>query len=108
MRDTYLHYCPGIFCTSPTPSIPSLQSTQIDTIGGHDAELQWAPGHVAFKMMGPRCRGQISCLAYHLLEEYSNLLLPDTSFPFLQGLLARVLDLSEHHKIDPIHNNVSI
>ena len=34
------------------------------------------------------------------------LLLPDTSFPFLQGLLARVLglwliDLLEHHEIDP-------
>ena len=37
--------------------------------------------------------------------EQSLLLLPDTSFPFLQGLLARVLglwliDLLEHHKID--------
>ena len=41
------------------------------------------------------------------IGSFSSSLLPDTSFPFLQGLLAWVLglsliDLLEHHKIDPM------
>ena len=43
--------------------------------------------------------------AVEIKKKYVLLLLPDTSFPFLQGLLARVLglwliDLLEHHKIE--------
>ena len=49
--------------------------------------------------------GDLTTIVHHINRTI--LLLPGMSFPFLQGILARVLglwliDLLEHHKIDPM------